>query len=157
MRSLASEALSAAAALSLPAAILAVFPYRAAEFKASPLSRPADVETFAFVELSPAEEAAALKAAKASWQAASSAASGMRAYLRLDDLPAESPGGPILGNAEFPEVRAKPFEYGAPTWRPSAAAGPPQKIAAAPADPVPPAFPKEALLDLPPQPLTPNL
>ena len=159
MRSLASEALSAAAALSLPAAILAVFPYGAAEFKASPRSRPSVAEPAAFVELTPAEEAAALKAAKASWQAASSAEPGMSPHLGLGDLPDKSPGGPILGDAAFPAAgaRAEPFEYGAPSWRPSAAAGPPRKIAAAPAEPAPPAFSKEDLLNLPPQTATPNL
>ena len=147
MRSIRQELLSVVAVISAPAALIAVFPYGAIGFKAVP--RPtASKPSAAFVSLTSEEEAAALKAAKTSWQADSASDRGMRAYLPLGELPEDGPSGPILGGGGWPWLRSAlaPVEYGTPTWSPSAAAAEPEKIAAEEEVPHATAFSKEELL-----------
>ena len=67
MKSLGGELTSLAVTLAIPAAVVCVFPYGAAEFRAADPAATADPAA-AFVTLSPEEESAATHAAKASWQ-----------------------------------------------------------------------------------------
>ena len=149
MRPIRQEILSVATVLVVPAALLAVFPYGAVGFKASTL-QAASSPSVAFVHLTAEEEAEALKAAKASWQADSASGRGMRAYLPLSELPEEGPNGPILDDSVWTWLRTAlaPVEYGTPAWKPSAAAGEPEKIAAGEEEPASPAFSKEELLNI---------
>ena len=80
MRSIRQELISVAAVISVPAALIAIFPYGAIGFKAVPRPK-ASKPSAAFVRLTAAEEAEALKAAKARCAAAARKA-GRGATLR---------------------------------------------------------------------------
>ena len=149
MKSIRQELVSLAAVLVTPAALVAVFPYGVVGFKAIP-RQAASKPSAAFVRLTAEEEAEALKAAKASWQAGSSSDMGMRAYLPLGELPEDGQSGPILDDSIWTWLRTvqAPVEYGTPTWSPSCAADAPAKIAAEAEVPHVPAFSKEELLKM---------
>ena len=149
MRSIRQELISVAAVISVPAALIAIFPYGAIGFKAVPRPK-ASKPSAAFVRLTAAEEAEALKAAKASWQVDAAADRGMRAYLPLGELPEDVPSEPILDGEVWTVLRSAPapVEYGTPTWSPSFAADKPEKIEIGEEMRPAPAFSREELLKM---------
>ena len=85
MKGFASEIATLATVLAIPAGIAAVFPYAAIGFRARRVApRPPAV---AFVTLSPEAEAAAMRAAKASWQNDAGSILRVRADLSFGELP----------------------------------------------------------------------
>ncbi len=125
MRDLRGKLLSVAVVLVAVVAVVVVFPFDALSF--TPSRAAADGRAFAvFVLLTPEEEAAAMKAAKSSWNAEAVGVRRMRADLFVNDLP-ESASEPSL------------------------AAPPPKAIPADKADQMggpAPAFPREELLKI---------
>ena len=126
MRSLRSELASAVAVFSLPAAILASFPFDAIIFRARETAprRP----SAAFVSLSPEEESAALRAAKMSWNSEAEGVRSIRAELHFSELPA-SGDEPALDIADrLQNQRQTPPNSWPPPYLPSQAAAAPAKI-----------------------------
>ena len=147
MRSARSELASVLTVLSVPAAVALVLPYAALDFKTS--SEPMRCEAFAaFVRLPPATEAAALKAAKSSWQGAAVGVRRLRADLSFGELP-ETPNHPVMEASERtlpPAPRLSELPRGG--YLPTQAAPPAAKIAAEPADRPTAVFPREELLKI---------
>jgi len=139
------ELMSLAAVLVAPAALFAVFPVEALR----PLSHePAKSSpSCAFVTLSPAEERAAIAAARASWQLDRGASRRKRVDLFADSLPAMQPRD-VLDISTRRRVDRCALEPYVPNVLPATlAAPPPVTIAPQPdAGKVIPAFPKEEML-----------
>lgn len=139
------EILSFSLVVSLPVAMAVVFPYEAIGFKprASSVSRTAHA---AFVTLDEDEEAAAMKAARASWRV--SASDVRAAEIQIEELP-ERPISAVLGFGDRSSAPAvKPVVFKMPPYTPSAAAAPMPKTAPG-RDPVKnPAFSRKELLSL---------
>ena len=150
MRDLRGKLLSVAVVLAAVAAVAVVFPFDAISF--TPSRAAAKGGEFAvFVSLTPEEEAAAMKAAKSSWNAEAVGVRRMRAELFMNDLP-ESASEPSLNIEDrLAGPPPPPVTPGISPYLPSRAAPPPKAIPADKADakdgPAP-AFPREELLKL---------
>lgn len=153
-RRLRSEILPLASVVFLSLAVVALFPrgvlryVRDVRFVRSEPAPPRPSSSgCAFITLTPAQEAVALAAARASWQGKSTAA-GLRAEMLPAELP-EMPHAPVLeladrpsesiGFSAYPQVRTLP---------PSVAAPAPARLTSAGADAPRPAFPRETMLEL---------
>lgn len=145
MRSLRSELTSVLTVLLILGAVALVLPYSALDFKASP--EPLGHEAAAaFVRLPPSTEAAALKAAKSSWQGTAVGVRRLRADLSFGELP-ETPDAPVMGVAErTPPPPPALLELTRCGYLPTQAASPAVKIVAEPADRPTAVFPREELL-----------
>ena len=145
-----SAFVSAAMVFLTVAAVALVFPYDALFFRLRPV-RPARPAFAALVTLSQAEESAAMKAAKSSWNAEADAVRRMRAELFVSELP-KGRDEPALKIADrVPRQTPPPVSPGLLPFMPSRAAPPPAKIEPDKADlkgePAP-AFTREELLRL---------
>ena len=146
MKWLGGEMASFATTVVVSVAIAAVFPYGAVGFRASPADAPAAAA--AFVTLSADEEAAAMRAAKTSWQGDAGGVLRLRADLSFGELP-EAGHAAVLGvEARTVPPPASVVPYGAPPFLPLLAAPPPQVIPAEPPEKVAPAFSREELLKI---------
>ena len=144
MKRLRSELASAAAVFSLPAAILASVPFDAIAFRAE--TKAARPPSAAFVSLSAEEEAAALRAAKTSWNSEAEGVRRMRAELRFGELP-ECASEPALGIADrMRRPQQQPQSSWPPPYLPSQAAPAPAKIAPEKESERSPVFAREELL-----------
>lgn len=132
--------------LAVPAAIALAFPYDALRFVPAPESRRAP--SAAFVTLTPAQEQAALKAAKTAWQGNAEGVRRMRIDMTLGDLPADDRREAIAVSVEPTLAIPPPIAYGLPPDPRTQAAPAPREIGAAAPDARPPAFSKEDLLKL---------
>ena len=145
MKSLGGELTSLAVTLAIPAAVVCVFPYGAAEFRAADPAATADPAA-AFLTLSPEEESAATHAAKASWQGSREGAQNIRADLSFGELPkAREPEVLDVGS----RTRLPPpanMAWQAPPLLPRMAAPPPPQIAPEPPEPDKPPFPRDEML-----------
>ncbi len=142
-----SELASLLTVLSIPLAVALALPVRALGFKpsAEPIRRE---PVAAFVRLSPKMEAAALKAAKSSWQGAAVGVRRLRADLSFGELP-ETPNHPVMEASErTPPPAPQLFELTRGGFLPSQAASPAAKINAEPADRPTAVFPREELLKM---------
>ncbi|MBQ6914836.1 MAG: hypothetical protein IJQ65_03875 [Kiritimatiellae bacterium] len=122
-----SAFVSAVMVLLTIAAVVLVFPYGALTFRPRP-DGPAQPAFAAFVALSPTEEAAAMKAAKSSWNAGAGAVRRMRAELFVSELPRgrDEPALEIADRAHSQTL--PPLSPGLQPFMPSQAAPPPAKI-----------------------------
>lgn len=147
MRSMRSELASLLTVLSIPAAVALALPVRALGFKPSP--DPVRRESVAaFVRLSPEMEAAALKAAKSSWQGAAVGVRRLRADLSFGELP-ETPNHPVMEASErTPPPAPQLFELTRGGYLPTQAASAAAKIAAEPSDRPTAVFSREELLKI---------
>ena len=150
MKSLRGEFLSVSVVLAAVGAVVMSFPFDAIAFR--PMSPSANGQSFAaFVSLDQEEEAAALKAAKSSWNAEAGGVRRLRAELFSSDLPKEKSEFAL----EFSDriVRSVPESVapGLSPFLPSLAAPPPKAIpvenADAAVDPAP-VFSREELLKI---------
>lgn len=142
-----SELLRVGMVLSVPLAIAAVFPYPSLAFKARARddSAPAFV---AFVKLDGEAERNAIKAAKSTLRGETARLQRLRADLSFGELPAE-PDEPVVARpGRRTGVVPQPVEFGAPAYRPSAAAARPLPIEGQGAAAEASAFPREELLKL---------
>ena len=148
MRSVKSEILYVSMIAALPVAIVTVFPREAVGFKAAnekPLAASA-----VFVELTAAEEAEALNAARAAWGLAKGAVKGVRARPSLGDLKEEEvPISVPLPPVVIPDA-SKCADPSPRPWSPSEAAAPLKPLKTQGAASNPPAFRREELLELHP-------
>ncbi len=148
MRGGRSDFVSAAVVLASVCGVAVVFPFKVTSFEASAGEQAK--ETFAsFVQLSAEDEAAAMKAAKSSWNAESGAVRRMRAELFSGELP-EASEEPVLALGDCP-VRAsvRVVSPSLSPYLPSLAAPPPEAIEpdkAAPYAVGVPAFSRDELL-----------
>ncbi|MBR3223115.1 MAG: hypothetical protein IKF72_12910 [Kiritimatiellae bacterium] len=146
MKGIAGELASLFTVLAIPAGIAAIFPFSAIGFRASPVA--AHEPSVAFVTLSEKDEAAAMRAAKASWQGNAGNMLRVRADLFLGDLP----GGVEKETLHVAERNrppcAKDVDWTPPPYLPSLAAPPPQTIPEDAPEGEALAFPKEELLSL---------
>ena len=126
MRSVGSELAGVMAVLSVPAALAFAFPFSAVGFKAretKPSAAPA-----AFVRLTPAAEAAALRAAKTSWQVEGGDVRRLRADMSFGELP-ETPRLSVMSVEERWRPSAPGLvEAGVAPYLPSRKAPPPRQI-----------------------------
>ena len=127
MRGFRSIIVSFSATLLAVAAVALVYPYDALSFKPRK-DNGAESAFAAFVTLSPAEKAAAMKAAKSSWNADSGAVRRMRAELFVGELPTgrDDPALEIYDRV----LRRDPpvVEPGLSPFMPTRAAPPPKTI-----------------------------
>ena len=146
MKGIAGELASLFTVLAIPVGIAAIFPFSAIGFRARPVAQRAPA--VAFVTLNAEEEAAAMRAAKTSWQGNAGNILRVRADLFLGDLP----GGAEKETLDVAErcrpPRAKDVDWAPPPYLPSLAAPPPQAIPEDAPDEEVPAFPREELLSL---------
>ena len=142
------DVFSTASILALTVSVAAVFPFGAIGFKAVDPA-PARVPGAAFVQLRPDEEAAALQAAKNSWNAEAGGVRRLRAELFFGELP-ETASEPALGVGERTRRPAPdPVAPGRTAYLPSMAAPPPPAISPEKgADGGKPAFSRDDLLDI---------
>ena len=143
-KSLRSEILSIVAVLGMPAAIVLTFPFSAVKFNAAS-EKTSISPSVAFVQLSPDEEAAALRAAKGSGSSGAGGVKNLRAELYFGDLPA-SKNEPAL---DFSDRHTKQRIFNSETWpppfMPSQAAQKPIKILPEKEAPEPETFSREEL------------
>lgn len=148
MKSLGGELASLAATMAIPAAVALAFPYHAVAFKAARGTQPAKPAA-AFVTLSEAEESAARRTAKASWQSSGNGTLNIRPDLSFGELP-RGPEPAVLDiGARTRQASPSAMEWKAPPYLPRIAAPPPP-----PMPPEPPAaaelpFPRDKLLSPP--------
>lgn len=146
MNALRRDLQSALTVLAVTIMVASVFPYVSLRFRALPrASRPA---SSAFVTLTEAEEAEALRVAKTSWQVDPSGFRRLRVALAVDDLP-DYPYGPVapVPNADARNV-AEVFHFEPGAFPAPCGASAPQPIEAeAPVAPALP-FPKDELLKI---------
>jgi len=95
VRGFRGDFVSAAIVLATVGAVAASFPFDAISFRPRP-SKESRAAFAAFVSLTPAEEAAAMKAAKSAWNAESGGVRHLRAELFSNELP-EAENEPALG------------------------------------------------------------
>ena len=128
MRAIRSVVVSVAMVLLSVASVAVVLPYGATTF--APRADCAAHRAFAaFVTLSPAEESAAMKAAKSSWNVDVGAVRHMRAELFVRELP-KGRDEPALGLADRMSRREPAtMSPGLSPFLPSLAAPPPERIA----------------------------
>ena len=147
MRGLAGEILSLITVLAIPVGIAAVFPLEVAGFRAR-TPRPA-TPCAAFVTLSADEEAAAMRAAKTSWQGDVGSVPRIRADLFIGELPGGAERESLDVSARSRPPRAQDISWTPPPYLPSLAAPPPRPV---PADAAPDetvqAFSRAELLSL---------
>lgn len=126
--------------------IAAVFPFEAIGFRARP-AVPA--RSFAaFVTLSDAASAAALRAAKSTFAGEVEAGRRQHADIAFGELPAERPQPVLTVDARTRPSAPRLAELDRTAYLPSLAAPPPAKIPVEKASPVPPAFPRQELLQI---------
>jgi len=145
-RSLRSELVALSFVVTVPVALLSVFPFAA--LRPLPPAPPrAAVAPCAFVTLTPAEERKAIAAARAAWQVDRGTVRTPRIDLFADSLPA-LPWQAVIG--VLPRAsgeRRASAPYVPDPLPPTLAAPPPARIAPQP-DADPPAFSREELLRL---------
>ena len=113
--------MSAAIVLATIGAVAASFPFDAISFRPRP-SKSSRAAFAAFVSLTPAEEAAAMKAAKGAWNAESGGVRHLRAELFSNELP-EAESEPALGLPDRLARQApEPVSPGLSPYLPSQAA-----------------------------------
>lgn len=137
------EILSFSLVVSLPVAMALVFPYEAIGFKPAKSASAATAHA-AFVTLTAEEEAAAVKAARASWRV--SASEVRAAELQIEELP-ERPLSAVLGFEDrggFVPVKAMAYEL--PPYYPTSAAPSAPRLPARTEAPRTPAFSRKELL-----------
>ena len=145
-KSVRSEVATALAVLSVPAAVAFVFPYEALLFRAT--EPPRREVGLAGVALTADQEAAAMRAAKTSWQVAEGGARRLRAEMPFAELP-EAPRTSVLSAGERRRRETLgDMECGPSPYLPSRRAAPPQKIADGAAVAEPPPFSREELLKI---------
>ena len=148
MKGLRSALVSAVMVSLTVAAVALSFPYCALKFRPRP-DKAAQPAFAAFVTLSPAEEAAAMKAAKSSWNAEAGAVRHLRAELFVSELP-KGRDEPALDIADRASRQTpSPIPPGLSPFLPSQAAPPPKMIEAdkpGRKDGPSPAFGREELL-----------
>lgn len=133
-------------AMSLPLAIVSVFPFGAIGYRVTEPSADQDRPYTAIVTLSPEQEEAAMRSARSAWQFDARADRQHRVRLPLGELPDDSDGGLIEVRTPDPEGLPLPrSDYQAPPWLPSCRAAAPVKIARKP-EPETPAFSRDELL-----------
>ncbi len=124
------SALVSAVMVSLTVAAVALaFPYGALTFRPRP-AKAAQPAFAAFVTLSPAEEAAAMKAAKSSWNAEAGAVRYMRAELFVSELPKGRDEPALEISDRVSRQTPSPISPGLSPFMPSQAAPPPRMIKA---------------------------
>ena len=141
--------MSAAIVLATVGAVAVSFPFDAISFRPRP-SKESRAAFAAFVSLTPAEEAAAMKAAKSAWNAESGSVRHLRAELFSNELP-EAEDEPALGLLDGLARQApEPVTPGLSPYLPSQAASPAKAIPAEKAEDEEcepsPAFSREELL-----------
>ena len=149
MRGFRGDFLSAAIVLATVGALAAAFPFDAMSFRPRP-SEGTRGAFAAFVSLTPAEEAAAMKAAKSAWNAESGGVRHLRAELFSNELP-EAESEPALGLLDrLARQTPEPIPPGLSPYLPSQAAPPakaiPAEKAADEGGEAAPAFSREELL-----------
>ena len=149
MRGFRGDFLSAAIVFATVGAVAVAFPFDAMSFRPRPVKTARDAFA-AFVSLTPAEEAAAMKAAKSSWNAESGGVRHLRAELFSNELP-EAESEPALGLQDRLARQApEPVAPGLSPYLPSQAAPPakaiPAEKAADEGGEASPAFSREELL-----------
>ena len=143
--------MSAAVVFATVGAVAVVFPFDAMSFRPRP-AKEAHTAFAAFVSLTPAEEAAAMKVAKSSWNAESGGVRHLRAELFSNELP-EAESEPALGILDRLARQApEPVAPGLSPYLPSQAAPPataiPAEKAADDEGESSPAFSREELLKI---------
>ena len=151
MKYLRSDLVSVAVVAAAIGGVAAVFPFEALTFRAAP-ARPADRPFASFVALDAKDEAAAMKAAKSSWNAEAGAVRRMQAELFVRELPK----GREVPELDVGDRLAQPgpalVAPGLSPYLPSMAAPPPAAIAPEGEDApgaAAPTFPRDELLRLP--------
>lgn len=147
MKSLGGELMSLAATMAIPAAVALIFPYGATSFRAAGGPAPAEPSA-AFVDLSAAEEAAATRAAKASWQGSGKETLSIRPDLSFGELPRAREPAMLDVEARTRPASPSTMEWKDPPYLPRLAAPPPPPMPPEPppADELP--FPRDKLLRL---------
>ena len=149
MRDIRGEFLSVAVVLAAVGAVALAFPYDAVSFKSA--QKTVERHVFAaFVSLKEGEEAAAMKAAKSSWNADAGGVRRLRAELFTSEIP-ETRNEPALDLADrFSRVSPPPIAPGLLPYQPSLAAPPPKAIPAEKVDATDgaPTFSREELLKI---------
>ena len=147
MRDARGELLSVAVVLAAVGAVALAFPYDALSF--SPARKAVERPVFAaFVSLREGEEAAAMKAAKSSWNADAGGVRRLRAELFAAEIP-EARNEPAMDLADrFARATLPPVAPDLSPYLPSLAAPPPMAIPAEKADTAQdgPTFSREELL-----------
>lgn len=145
MKSLGGELVSLALTLAVPAAVACIFPYNAVRFRAADVPAPS-APAAVFVTLTPDEESAAMRAAKASWQNSREGAQNIRADLSFGEIPqAREPE--VLGVGSRTRQPGPAYmEWLAPPCLPRLAAPPPPPLAPEPPEPAKPPFPRDEML-----------
>lgn len=148
MSGMSREFTSAILVFALMGVISLAFPFSAIKFRPSPQRTPSSASA-AFVRLTDAERANALKAAKTAWQTDESEKQGVRLRLPLGELP-EAEQDTLFHTCELlPErVTCDLITSRLPPWEPSQKAGAPVRLAAEEDGPKQPAFSREELLKL---------
>ena len=149
MRGFRGDFLSAAIVIATVGAVAASFPFDAISFHPRP-TKGSRAAFAAFVSLTPAEEAAAMKAAKSSWNAESGGVRHLRAELFSNELP-EAESEPALGVLDrLARQTPEPVAPGLSPYLPSQSAPPAKAIPAEKASDEggesAPAFSREELL-----------
>lgn len=148
MRGQRGRFLSVAVVVAAVGGVAVAFPFDAISFR--PAAPKAGKPCFAaFVSLGEAEEAAAMKAAKSSWNAKAGGVRSMRAELFPDELP-EAEKEPALEIADrLGRSVDRPVSPSLSPYLPSLAAPPPKAIPVEKADAgAAPQFPREELLKM---------
>jgi len=133
VRVFSGDFMSTAIVLATVGAVAVAFPFDAMSFRPQQ-SKDARAAFAAFVSLTPAEEAAAMKAAKSAWNAESGGVRHLRAELFSNELP-EAENEPALGLLDGLVRQApEPVTPGLSPYLPSQAAPPAKAIHAEKAD-----------------------
>lgn len=155
-RSLRNELFSLAAVLSVPAAIVAVFPHGAIGFVAEEGPGPS-VATCAFVTLTEDQVASATENAHAAWRVSTEGVRRLRSDLSVTTLPEERPSAVMDIASRTPLASPAREAYTTVPMPPTLAAPKPVRIEKGKAERSPAAdavFLRSELLSLDPAPLT---
>ena len=129
MRGFRGDFMSAAIVIATVGAVAVAFPFDAMSFRPRS-ARESRAAFAAFVSLTPAEEAAAMKAAKSAWNAESGGVRHLRAELFSNELP-EAESEPALGILDrLSRQNPEPISPGLSPYLPSQAAPPAKAIPA---------------------------
>jgi hypothetical protein len=138
---------SVIAVVAMVLAIASSFPFEAFSFKAA--NFPAREAGAAFVELTHEEEAAALKAARTSWQVDHLDEQWQRVDCHTGDLPADPISAVVNVESRLRHSFSKPESFPLPPYRPSMAAPRPDfKVRKQFTEKPNPAFGKEEFLKI---------
>jgi hypothetical protein len=155
-RSLRNELFSLVAVLSVPAAIVAVFPHGAVGFVAEEDPGPS-AATCAFVKLTEDQVASATENAHAAWRVSAEGVRRLRSDLSVTTLPEERPCAVMDIASRTPLAAPGRESYATVPLPPTLAAPKPARIGKGKAERSPAAdavFPRSELLSLDPVPLS---